>query len=190
MTLFEIPRNLQTSFPNLVESNIEQALHDNGPPCFGDGFFTSDELLQKIAPEFWSSRKVVKAWFSQNYPYSEIHHSAYKGDKDLLMELVKLADDDVRPWRIDIDDDTFRSLGGPLCIDEKFMLQAVEVRPSLYWCADASLQRTFSIALAAFGTARNHSPNHHFANCTLGDGYDFRFLAREFVGCTFPTSCH
>ena len=173
-TLLAFPHILQQQFPDLFEDHLEDALRDLQEII---AFLRTSLHLQLIAPTFWSSRRVVKTWFKLGYPYNERYHSVFKGDRELVLLMVKERDLYSEGFSM------FQTFAGPLCKDKTFMMKVVAINADLYGAADVPLTRSHDLALVAFGSKHRAFPPKYpvdYEGNPITTNIDVEFLENDF----------
>jgi len=159
MCLFQIPHEVQLRFPDLVASFIKAGC-SKAKKHSATGLIP---LNSRIAPELWQNRDIAMGWFQAGGPFVRRHHSIWREDKEVFLNIAKHADEFERR-------ESFECLGRTLRGDEKFMKQVIALDPYLSWYTDARvLQPNFEFALAAFGSKSFSYPHRPFGDYTTQD---------------------
>jgi len=139
-----LTHEIQGRFPDIVDHALGRLRVDRD--AHYSDFFEFEYVAERLAPEFWDDREFVLRWFEHGFPFVAIEAfqlPAWKNDKEIFLRLAKYCIDSC-VWG------SFRESSASLRNDKKFMLQVLELRPSLFRLASARLQIDFDLAMLFF----------------------------------------
>lgn len=143
--LWHLTKARQLRFPDVVDRALQQTAER----------FTQYELsLSKVvglvhvylARELWNNREFVLRWFQLGLPFvnfGPFRETAWKEDKEIFLLVA-------RHCRSDLHRVSFGNASMKLRRDKKFMLQILEIAPSLLEMVVPELRNDFDLCLLAF----------------------------------------
>lgn len=137
-----ISHDLQRRFPDVVDRALRQANEgDNRIEIL----LEADLIAEGLAPEFWNSRDFLLRWFELGLPFclrGPFQRFEWIRDKEVFLLIAKHC----HRFR----QESFGRLSWSLRRDKKFMLQVLEIDPSLFRFVDPRLRSDFDLCLLGF----------------------------------------
>jgi Domain of unknown function (DUF4116) len=153
-----LPHETQCLFPDLVR----QAFRPLGQhPEFK--FLDWNELANNMAPDIWTDRNAVIAWFEAGLPFlADVFPDAWTFDREIFLLLA-------RHCRREYLEESFSAAAESIRSDKDFMIAAVVEYAILFFCASEELQLDFDLIVLVCSSSEEAAG--HFAREARCDGY-------------------
>jgi Domain of unknown function (DUF4116) len=136
-----LPHVSQCLFPDLVR----QAFRPLGQHRPEFEFFDCNEFANNIAPEIWTDRNAVIAWFEAGLPfYADVFPDAWTFDREIFLLIARHCQHDIDIGHVKY---SFDQAALSLRSDKEFMVTAMAEYAPLFFCASPELQRDFDLIL-------------------------------------------
>ena len=141
LTIQIMPRATQRLHPEVV---VDVAFPSLARKLESSNRTQLQAIADKIAPEIWEDRDNVLKWYEAGLPFLPNQHP--KNDKEICLLMARHCRH--RDFRIG----SFREASSPALLrsDKDFMMQVLQIDPTLFVCASSSLQKDFDVIVAAF----------------------------------------
>lgn len=141
-----ISHEVQLRFPDIVDRALQQSIE--GDSQFEWRLYTQI-AEEALAPEFWNNRDFVFRWFQLGLPFVDANRfQELKEDKEIFLLVAQYCAPRFRQQ-------SFRNASLALRSDRKFMLQVLEIAPSLLSEAGPQLRKDFDACLVAFSSEQS-----------------------------------
>jgi len=138
-----LTHGIQRRFPDVVDHALEQFTKPGHAWTDQYGFIP---VWWRLAAEFWDDRRFVLRWFEHGFPFlnvGEFGQPEWRNDEEIFIRIAEHCSSEFLH-------DSFERASRTLRDNKKFMLRAVEFRPSLFRLASQRLRSDFDVGLVAF----------------------------------------